>query len=108
MSVMVMILSIYIFESSVVKKEQACKCHYDVLIIPISCPYIYCVITVNSNKHGYIVYIFTMHKGDNVIGGSRFIVTATVPATCYSNELLDRINIHLRNLQYGTKQKLEK
>lgn len=30
---------IYIFESSVVKKEQACKCHYDVLIIPISCPY---------------------------------------------------------------------
>lgn len=60
--------------------------------------YIYCVIIVNSNKYGYIVYIFMMYKGDNVIGGFRFIVIVIVFVICYFYELFDWINMYLMNL----------
>lgn len=69
------------------------------MIIFILCFYIYYVIIVNGNKYGYIVYIFMMYiKGDNVIGGFRFIVIVIVFVICYFNELFDWINIYLMNL----------
>lgn len=39
-----------------------------------------------------------MYKGDNVIGGFRFIVIVIVFVICYFNDLFDWINIYLMNL----------